>query len=88
MSSNTEYNKVCAHCGTHFIAKKMSTKHCSHKCASRAYKQNKRAQRVETNNIEFKNSQIPPIFHQETNPSNQNLSTLKEMEYLSAARLN
>lgn len=40
--SNYEYTKICMHCGNDFIALKSTTKYCSHKCNSRAYKQKKR----------------------------------------------
>ena len=91
MSSNTDYPKVCVHCGTHFIAKKISTQYCSHKCASHAYKQKKRAEKVAIAKIEVKNHTLPPIIHQEKHnhikPSDSNLSILKEKEFLSVAEV-
>ena len=45
MSSKfVEINKVCEWCGSVFIAKKQSTRYCTHICNSRAYKANKRDQ--------------------------------------------
>lgn len=91
MSSKTKYNKICEHCGVKFIAQKMSTKFCSHRCASHAYKQKKREERVAIANNDIKNQGVPPLFRQEIsesiNPSNNNLSTLKEKEYLSLAEV-
>ena len=46
--SKIPIKKLCEHCGVEFIAQKVSTRFCSHTCASRAYKQRKREQRVET----------------------------------------
>lgn len=42
MSSTIEINKICQCCGVVFIARKTTTKYCSHKCASTAYKAKKR----------------------------------------------
>ena len=46
MSSNITIPKICVHCEKEFIAKTTVTKYCSHKCASRAYKQRKKAEKV------------------------------------------
>lgn len=46
--SKIPIKKLCEHCGEEFIAQKVSTRFCSHTCASRAYKQRKREQRVQT----------------------------------------
>ncbi len=40
MSSTLRFKKVCEHCKQTFIAHKTTTKYCSHKCNSRAYKAN------------------------------------------------
>ncbi|MFI3332122.1 MAG: helix-turn-helix domain-containing protein [Rikenellaceae bacterium] len=86
MSSKTEYPKVCAQCGIHFIAQKISTQYCSHKCSSRSYKQKKRATKVSIATIDVKEKSVPPIFRAENthhfNPSDNNLTTLKQKEYL------
>ncbi len=89
MSSNTEYPKVCSHCGTTFIAKKLSTQFCSHRCSSLAYKQKKREQRVTIAKVEVKNSNKPPIIQQKISqqfkPSDNILPTLITKEYLNVA---
>ncbi|MFI3317070.1 MAG: helix-turn-helix domain-containing protein [Rikenellaceae bacterium] len=86
MSSKTEYPKVCAQCGIHFVAQKISTQYCSHKCASRAYKQKKRIEKVSIATIDAKEKSVPPIFRTEKshnfNPSDNNLTTLKQKEFL------
>ncbi len=46
MSSNITIPKICIHCNNGFIAKTTVTKFCSHKCAQKAYKQNKRNEKV------------------------------------------
>ena len=85
MSSNTIYKRVCAWCRTHFKAQKVTTKYCSHKCSSHAYKQKKREERLTT----AKNEVLLPILQQQNTdqykPSANNLSILKEKEYLSVA---
>lgn len=42
MSSKMEISKICECCGKTFIAQKTTTRYCSHKCNSKAYKQGKR----------------------------------------------
>ena len=46
MSSNLEIKKVCEFCGSVFMAKKTTTRYCSHQCNSRAYKANKKGQKA------------------------------------------
>lgn len=46
MSSTIKIPKFCQHCGQAFVAQKTTTRFCSHKCASRAYKQRKREEKV------------------------------------------
>ncbi len=46
MSSNIKIPKFCQLCGQAFVAQKNTTRFCSHKCASRAYKQRKREEKV------------------------------------------
>jgi excisionase family DNA binding protein len=41
-ASNIPIPKVCEHCGKSFIARKATTRFCSHQCNSRRYKQHKR----------------------------------------------
>lgn len=45
--SKIPIQKVCELCGQEFTAQKVSTRFCSHTCASRAYKQRKREERAE-----------------------------------------
>lgn len=39
--------KICEYCGEAFIAQKISTKHCSHKCTSASYKSSKRTKLIQ-----------------------------------------
>ncbi len=87
MSSKTDYPKVCTYCNSHFVAKKLSTQFCSHRCSSLAYKQKKRESRVTIAKIEVKNSNKPPILHQKNShhfkPNDKIDPTLYMKEYLS-----
>lgn len=47
------YKKICVFCGKEFTALKATTLYCSHQCASRAYKQRKRAARHDEVDIAF-----------------------------------
>lgn len=47
MSSNITIPKTCTFCRNSFIAKTTVTKFCSLHCASRAYKQNKKKEKIE-----------------------------------------
>ena len=48
MSSTIEIQKICEHCGKQFIARKSTTRFCSHQCSNRAYKKEKRELHVKT----------------------------------------
>ena len=50
MSSTIEINKICGYCGKDFIARKSSTRFCSHQCSNRAYKKEKRQRHIEAQN--------------------------------------
>ena len=46
MSSNIRINKICDYCSQKYIAKKTTTRYCSHKCNQRHYKQRKREEKI------------------------------------------
>ncbi len=46
MSSTIKIQKVCECCGNEFTAQTTVTRFCSHKCASRSYKQRKRESKI------------------------------------------
>lgn len=48
MSSNIDLKKICAFCGKEFIAHKVSTTCCSHRCSGLLYKQRKREAKVKS----------------------------------------
>lgn len=48
MSSNIRLTKTCEYCKQKFEAKTITTKYCSHLCNSRAYKQAKRSNKLNT----------------------------------------
>lgn len=87
MSSTIKLPKFCNHCGKAFIAQKTTTKFCGHPCASRAYKQRKREEKV---SAEFKNQQskivsAAPAVASETLQAPQvgNSTNLRDKEFLS-----
>lgn len=53
--------KICVFCQEAFQARKMSTLYCSHKCASRAYKENKRQEKLLQNKEEMKGEMTASI---------------------------
>ena len=61
MSSNINIKRICQYCSTEFTAHTTVTKYCSHKCSQRAYKDRKRAEKIEKSNIETKQKQKQPI---------------------------
>lgn len=46
MSSNIQIEQNCQFCGKRFMAKTTVTKFCSHECASRNYKKQKREEKI------------------------------------------
>lgn len=48
MSSLMDINKICEFCGSDFIAHKTTTRYCSLKCNSKAYKQRIRQEKIKT----------------------------------------
>ncbi|MFI2744185.1 helix-turn-helix transcriptional regulator [Zhouia sp. PK063] len=52
MSSNIQVNRICEYCGKKFIAKKTTTKYCSHKCNSHHYKQKVKDKKISSSNKE------------------------------------
>jgi excisionase family DNA binding protein len=61
MSSKIEIQRICQHCSTEFTARTTVTKYCSHKCASRAYKDRVRNKKVEKSNNETQKVITQPI---------------------------
>ena len=73
MSSNMLIPRICTFCGKEFIAKKTSTKTCSHNCAKRLYKKQKQEDKV---------NGLPSIEAQKIEIAN---TKLKDKEFLSIA---
>jgi excisionase family DNA binding protein len=61
MSSNIEIQRICQHCGYEFTARTTKTKYCSLKCASRAYKQRVKADKIGQSDAETKRILNEPI---------------------------
>lgn len=60
MSSNMQIPKTCQYCGKAFIARTTVTKCCSGQCAGKAYKANKRNEKVQsTIEQDLKGDNIP-----------------------------
>src|SRR5665648_46741 len=76
MSSRLEIEKICEWCSKRFIAKKTTTKYCSHDCNSKAYKSIKRGDKIKkvTEQIFIEESQKP-------------LKQLKERNYFKIAEV-
>ena len=55
MSSNIKIKRVCQLCGKDFIARTTSTQYCGAVCSKKAYKERKRAERIEQSNTETAN---------------------------------
>lgn len=71
MSSTIKISKFCQHCGQAFVAKTTTTRFCGHKCASRAYKQRKREEKVQTT----LSDQIKSV----TSANSENLQSLQSL---------
>lgn len=50
MSSNIKVRRICQYCGKEFTAQTTVTKYCSVKCAQRAYKVRKKAEKIKASN--------------------------------------
>jgi len=61
MSSNIKIQRICEHCCNEFTALTTTTKYCSHKCNSEAYKAKKRAEKVVKSNTETRIIKHQPI---------------------------
>lgn len=51
MSSNIRILKICQHCNEEFTAKTTVTKYCGDRCAKRAYKARKKAEKIEQSKV-------------------------------------
>lgn len=47
MSSNIQIERVCQYCNKVFTARTTTTKYCSQKCGGKAYKERKRAEKID-----------------------------------------
>ena len=61
MSSNIEVQRICEHCGIEFIARTTTTRYCSKKCNSAAYKAKIRGKKVEKSNTETRKVKFQSI---------------------------
>lgn len=71
MSSTIKIPKFCQHCGQAFVAQKTTTRFCNHKCASRAYKQRKREEKV--------GSTLKEQIQTVTSANSENLQSLQSL---------
>ena len=74
-TSSIRITKICQWCGVEFVAEKVSTKYCSHRCANLAYKQAVRDKRV-------KQAEAETLSIKLENP----IENVKDKEYLSFAQ--
>lgn len=61
MSSNIKIQRICQYCNNEFTARTTVTKYCSHKCASRAYKDRTRKKKIEKSNSETRKVITQPV---------------------------
>jgi excisionase family DNA binding protein len=61
MKTKIEVKRICQHCGNEFTARTTTTRYCSHKCNSRAYKVNVRASKVEASNLQTQRIKNQPV---------------------------
>ena len=71
MSSTIKIPKFCQHCGQAFVAQTTTTRFCGHKCASRAYKQRKREEKV--------GSTLKEQIKSVTSANSENLQSLQSL---------
>lgn len=83
MSSKMEISKICECCGETFIAQKTTTRYCSHKCNSKAYKLRKRNDKIETAGNTFKMVGINYSTMQEIKRLSDEYEKIKDKEFLS-----
>jgi excisionase family DNA binding protein len=62
MSSNMKILKTCEFCKQEFIAKKTTTKTCSHRCGQRLYKLNPRNDKTAQAELKVENKQKPKVL--------------------------
>jgi excisionase family DNA binding protein len=61
-ASKYPYSKICVFCQEAFLARKSTTLYCSHKCGSRAYKENKRQEKILQSNATIKRDLTAPVI--------------------------
>lgn len=61
MSSNIFIQRICEHCSKEFTARTTVTKFCSDACAKRAYKERKKAEKINESNTETLKVKNKPI---------------------------
>lgn len=74
-TSSIRITKICQWCGVEFVAQKVSTKYCSHRCANLAYKQAVRDKRVKQAEAETLSIKL-----------GKPIENVKDKEYLSFAQ--
>ena len=74
-TSSIRITKICQWCGVEFVAQKVSTKYCSHRCANLAYKQAVREKRVKQAEAETLSIKLE-----------KPIENVKDKEYLSFAQ--
>jgi excisionase family DNA binding protein len=75
MASSFTIIRICGHCAKEFTAQKTTTKYCSHKCGSRAYKVRTRNGKIAESNKETEQIKAKP------------LNTIKEQEFLNVSEV-
>jgi hypothetical protein len=77
MSSKIEIQKICECCGKEFIAKTTVTRFCGHTCASKSYKERKKANKIGWANQQTNNQKLLTI-------TELNQEALNQKDFLSS----
>lgn len=60
-ASKIPIKKVCEYCKQEFVARKTTTKYCSHQCNSRAYKSKRREERVQRTEVNEQEKRVKDL---------------------------
>lgn len=82
MSNKREITKVCECCGNTFVAQRTTTRYCSHKCNSKAYKLRKKEE-INSSKKTFRMVGLNYSTMQETERLSDEYEKIKDKEFLS-----
>lgn len=83
MGKRMEIKKICKFCGEPFIAQKTTTRYCSHRCNSRAYKLRKKGEKISMPKKFNLGAGIPFAKAKEIERISEEYEKMKNKEFLS-----